>query len=122
MSKGLNSYNALLIILGSFVLGILVLIAISPGEPDEKNIKAEFIKLYPNCALLSYKNTEISPPCFYWEIKYKCRNQNDIIIESWQFWETDKKGKWNLGGIYRMDRTTNKFEEIRRYDLYKNKI
>lgn len=64
-------------------ISIISIIFFSCGgcpEPDDEQVKADFESNCTNCELVSIKNIETSPPCFYWEVKHKI--ETDSIITS----------------------------------------
>ena len=82
----------------TFIILTFIIFGCTCLEPDQDYIKNDFIKYYPDYRLVSIKNTENSPPVFYWEIKYELKNQtkSELNIETWQYWETKEKCKWKL--------------------------
>ncbi len=74
----------------------LIIVSCAPNEPDEKYIKKQFSQNHKNDKFIECKNTEVSPPCFYWNVTYKDSLEN-IKTEKWQFWDVDSiNNNWRL--------------------------
>ena len=52
-------------------------------EPVKEKVLDDFNSKHPNAKLLKLKNTENSPPCFYWNLVYVLKE--DTIDEYWQY-------------------------------------
>ena len=69
---------------------LVVQLSCTCSEPDSEYVTNDFKKSFPNHELMSIKNIENSPPCFYWKVRYKKRNDS-VRQEVWQYCDNDKK-------------------------------
>jgi hypothetical protein len=81
-----------------FVAAILALVSTMltacGKEPDEAYVRKQFARLHNADSLITVKNTETSPPCFYWAVTYQ-DSSKFTKTETWQFCEGDSTD-WNL--------------------------
>ena len=69
------------------MFSILVLFFGCCPEPDSDQVKSDFARYRSDLKLISVKNTECSPPCFYWTIECEKRELDTTLIvkEFWQY-------------------------------------